>query len=227
MSWKKTFPDVTNSPAYHARALLVGCPRLVTVSDAEEGGWIRAFSGVASLDIDNDDDCFGATVLSLTPFHKFSPTLKSFRMGPIFLPYPRLFDIICSFPLLEDLSLRGHDVSWVGDNNPYGPQTVIPSTSPALTGSLDFHIPGGVGVTAHQLLELPNGVHFRKLVLSWAHKKDFSWIAELVVRCSHTLESLDVTQTSRRAFVHICVRVDDLTYFQSEQSQTHSTSRKR
>ena len=36
--WKKTFPDVANSLAYHTRTLIVGYPRLVTASDGEEGG---------------------------------------------------------------------------------------------------------------------------------------------------------------------------------------------
>jgi len=40
-SWKKTFPDVVNSPACHARELLVGCPWLVVAADAGEGGWIQ------------------------------------------------------------------------------------------------------------------------------------------------------------------------------------------
>jgi len=73
-SWKKTFLDVTDSPAYHARTLLVGCPRLVMASDAEEGGWIRAFSGVVGLGTGDDGDCFRVTDVSLAPFHKLSPT---------------------------------------------------------------------------------------------------------------------------------------------------------
>jgi len=50
-AWKETFPDPTNSPAYHTRSLFVGCPRLVTVVEAEEGGWIRAFSRVVRLKV--------------------------------------------------------------------------------------------------------------------------------------------------------------------------------
>ena len=52
-SWKKTFPDVANSPGYHARSLFA-CARLVAASDGEEGGWIRAFSGIKSLRIDDN-----------------------------------------------------------------------------------------------------------------------------------------------------------------------------
>jgi len=197
-SWKKRFPDAANSPACYAHTLFVGCPWLVVAADAEEGGWIRVFSGVKSLDLDNGDQAryIGALEVSLASFYKFSPALKSLRISHIILPYPQVFDLVCSFPLLENLSLIGHNESWVNDGGPNGPRTVVPSTSPVFTGSLDFHILGGAGNAARQLLDLPNGLHFRKVALSWAHERDFWWVAELVVRCSHTLESLDVTQTS-------------------------------
>ena len=76
--WKKTFPDVATFPGHHTQYLSVCCPRFVTASDAEEGGWIRAFSGVTSLRVEGTarrgieapDD-------SLNPFRKLSPTLKS------------------------------------------------------------------------------------------------------------------------------------------------------
>ena len=47
--WKKAFPDTSNSPAYYTRFLYVGCTEVVTAADAEEGGWIRAFSNVVRL----------------------------------------------------------------------------------------------------------------------------------------------------------------------------------
>ena len=210
-SWKKTFPDAATSPAFHARTLLAGCPRLITPSDGGEGGWIRAFSGVRSLDVDGGDDFLRASEICLTPFRQLSPTLKSLRIGPILVPFPGLFDFILSFPLLEDLGLKGRDDMWFDGDDTHGPQTVIPSTSPPLTGSLEFHILGGAEDIARQLLELPNGLHFRELVLTWDHPTDLWWITELVERCSHTLESLDVTCTFRRTFIHICVRTDNLT----------------
>ena len=211
-SWEKTFPDVTNSPAHYARTLLVGHPRLITASGAEEGGWIRAFSRVRSLEVDNGNRYLRALDVSLAPFHNFSPTLKSLRVGPALFPYLGLLNLICSFPLLEDLNLKGHDDIWSSDADPHGPQTVTPSTSPALTGSLDFHVCGGGGRTVRQLLTLPNGLHFRQLALSWDDKADLWWIAELVVRCSHSLETLDVTRTFRRTFIRICVRNDSLPF---------------
>ena len=213
-SWTKTFQDIADSPACHARTLFVGCPWLIVGADAGKGGWIRAFSRVAKLDVANDARYFSALEISLTPFYKFSPSLKSLCIGPIRLPNPWLFDLICSFPLLEDLSLTGRDKSLLSDDDTHGPRSLGPSTSPAFTGSLNFYIRGkGAGNTARQLLELPNGLHFRKLVLSWDHKRDLWWNAELVTRCSHTLESLDITYTFRRTFIYVCVCASNLTPF--------------
>jgi len=112
VSWKKAFPDIANSPACHIHTLFVGCPWLIVAADGEEGGWIRAFSGVVNLDVANSVRSFTPPGFSLAPFYKFSPTLKSLCIGPIHLPSPWLFDLICSFPLLEDLSLAGRDEPW-------------------------------------------------------------------------------------------------------------------
>jgi len=48
-----------------------------------------------------------------------------------------------------------------------------------------------------QLLDLPNGLHFRKLMFSWTLKEDLRWVAELVEECRHTLEFLHVACDSR------------------------------
>ena len=190
-SWKKTFLNSANSPAYHARTLFIDCPRAVMAADAEEGGWLRAFSGISSLDVDNGAWYLNTPVVSLAPFHNFSSTLKSLRLCPIAFPCPELFDLVCSSPLLEDLTITGRDES-SGSDDFHGSQTVVPSTSPPLAGSLGLNIFGGMGNTACRLLNLPNGLHFRKLAFSWHSKEDLPWIMELVVRCSDTLECLDV-----------------------------------
>jgi len=202
-SWKKTFPVIANSPARQAHTLFVGCARFVRAADAEEGGWIRAFSSVKRLDVDNDSRYLKASEVSLTPFYKFSPTLKSLRISPILFPFPQVFDLILSFPLLEDLALDGRNESWFHGGNLHRPQTVVPSTSPVFSGSLIFHILGGAGNPAGQLLDLPNGLHFRNIALSWGRVEDLWWITELVEKCSHTLESLDIDYTFRRTSIHI------------------------
>jgi len=225
--WKRTFPDIANSPAHHARFLFVGCPRIVTAADGEEGGWIRSFSGVTSLDVDGGDqhyDGLGASEVSLSPFRELSPTLKSLHLGPILLPYPGLFDFILSFPLLEDLALTGFSDSQFNGDGPHRQRTVIPPTSPPLTGTLGFYLHGGAGNVARQLLDLPNGLHFRRLGFSRSHETDLWWIVELVTMCSHTLESLDVS--SHRTFTHTHDRPDNLTLFKLARSQAHSASRR-
>jgi len=211
-SWKKTFQDVANSPARHTHTLSVGRPRHVVAADAEEGGWIQAFSGVASLDVDSNH-FLEASEVSLTPFHRFSPTLKSLHIRPIRLPYPQLFDLICSFPLLEDLNLKGGDGLFDGDDYPHGSQTVAPSTSPPFTGSLSLNIYGGLGEILRQLLDLPNGLHFRTLTFLWDREKYLRWIRELVVKCSHTLESLDVAYIYRCTSIRICDHTNNLIVF--------------
>jgi len=62
---------------------------------------------------------------------------------------------------------------------------------------------GGAEITVRQLLELLNGLHFRKLEFSCACEETLLRITELVARCSHTLESLDVSRTVRRT----CIRI--------------------
>ena len=71
---KKT-QDIANSPAYHTRFLFVGCPRVVTASDAEEGGWIRAFSGVERLDVDGGDERYRDSGLRSQSERRRSPSL--------------------------------------------------------------------------------------------------------------------------------------------------------
>jgi len=212
-SWKKTFPDVANSPAYHTRTLFVGCPRLVVAADAEEGGWIQAFYRVTSLDLGSDNGYIRSSEVSLTPFRKFSSTLKSLRVCPILLPYPQLFDLVCSFPLLEDLTLAGHQLSFDGDGDTHEPQAIAPSASPPLTGSLDLYVLGGLGKIARQLLDLPNGLHFRKLMFSCDRKEDLRWVAKLVAGCSHTLGHLDVAYGYRRTPIRIHVHSNNLILF--------------
>ena len=48
-AWKKAFPDPASSPGYHTHSLFIGCVDIITVADAEESSWIRAFPNVARL----------------------------------------------------------------------------------------------------------------------------------------------------------------------------------
>jgi len=188
-AWKKTFPDPVNSPARHTRSLLIGCPRSVTAADAEEGGWIRAFSRVVRLVVFAMTGLsFADWDLSLVPFHNFSPALKSLQMIYCPIPRSRIFDLICSLPLLEDLGITEN----TRYQNKYSGIDFQPSTSPPLTGTLSLSALR-VEHTVGQLLDLPGGLHFRKLMLMLFSEENLKWIMALVARCSDTLECLDIS----------------------------------
>ena len=203
--WKKTFPDPSNSPAYYTLTLSVGCPQVITEADAEEGGWIRTFSHVARLSVKNRRMNLDGSKIPLVLFHGFSPALKSIHLAFTSLPSSRISNLIRSFPLLEDLTLIGRDCSSGTNDDPQGPQTVAPPTSPPFTGLLDIFLKRGIQHIARQLLSLPGGIHLRKLVLVWFHEEDPSWTTALVERCPHTLQSLNITYSLRGMSVR-CLR---------------------
>jgi len=197
--WKETFPDPANSPAHHTRSLFVGCPRSVTAADAEEGGWIRAFSRVVRFELHTHHNHHSE--ISLVPFHNFSPALKSLRVIS-YIPRSRVFNLVCSLPLLENLSIHEFRI-WGADSNGIDFQ---PSTSPLLNGTFESYNRGGSGPTVRWLLGLPGGFRFRKLVLTWRNEEDVRWITKLVVGCSDTLECFDVRQAlycTFRWFLHL------------------------
>ena len=197
-SWKKAFPDPSSSPAHHTHSLFVRHARVVMMADAEAGGLIRTFSRVVWLGLGlgfSDNKLTLSDLLeeiSLVPFYNFSPILKSLRVDSILLPCSQIFNLVRSFPLLEDLTLTGYDELWDAENDPHGSQTIVPSDSPAFTGSLDLAGLGGVWDIVHRLLDLPSGLHFRRLNLLCYDDGDLRWIVKLVVACSNTLEYLDV-----------------------------------
>jgi len=194
-AWKETFPDPANSPAYHTHSLFVGCPRFVTVADVEEGGWIQAFSHVVQLKVDTDSGNHHDSEVSLVPFHNFSPVLKSLQVSSC-LPRSRVFNLICSLPLLEDLTL--HE-SWVGEAD-YNGINFQPLTSPPLTGTFELDSTDGTGPIVRRILDLPGGFHFRKLVLKCRNEEELQWIMALVVGCSDTLEHFDIRHTIYSTF---------------------------
>jgi hypothetical protein len=174
--WKKTFPDPSNSPAHHTRSLIIRGIPTVTAADVDAGGWIHTFHNLVHLYLESPR----WEGVSLVPFHGISATLRSLCL---IRTSSDVLDLICSFPLLEDLALigpsRGSD-AWN-----------IPPTSPKLTGFLDLSMFGGMGrPSAHRLLSLPNGLHFTKIRVTLDEGSDS--VMDLVSRCSDTLESISV-----------------------------------
>jgi hypothetical protein len=174
--WKKTFPDPSNSPAHHTRSLTIRGIPVVTAADTDEGGWICTFHNLVHLYLESHNRGKGG---SLTPFHGISPALRSLHL---ICTSPDALDLICSFPLLEDLAMfnfiQGGDV-WN-----------TPPTSPKLTGSLGLSKFGRIQPVARRLLSLPNGLHFTKITV--ALDQGIQSVVDLVSRCSYTLESINI-----------------------------------
>jgi len=184
-SWKNTFPDPSNSPARHTLALIIDCPEVITAADAEEGGWIQAFSRVVHLVVRS---CVKDGTISFAPLYGFSPILKSLHVSSPMPQGPQLSGLVLSFPLLEDLTLICRDQFLNEGLNVT--QADVPETSPPFTGSLEIQPFGGLGITARRLLDLPNGLHFRIFGFAWIKAEDIRWTADFLTRCSHTLERL-------------------------------------
>lgn len=188
-SWKESFPDPSTSPARYTEILIVGCAHAVTATDGEPGGWITGFSRVVHFWISSLDMLGHWHTVTFTPFHGFSPALKSIRVVFIFGPSSKFFDLIISFPLLEDLTVTVE--AEVSDDKL--PTVAQLSNLPPFTGSLELRHRGGIRPIARRLLSLPSGIHFRKLTLGWFNEEHLALITRLVAECLNTLESLDIT----------------------------------
>ena len=129
-------------------------------------------------------------LVSLVPFHGFLPMLKSLHVAASTLTHSQIFNFARSFPLLEDLSVDSPDNGNDDPNKQWNiPQ---PSTSPPFTGPLRLFARAGTEFIASRLLSLPNGLHFRKLDLTW-HRGADSWCTTaLVEECCSTLEYIKI-----------------------------------
>jgi hypothetical protein len=194
--WKKAFPDPSTSPAHHTRYLLI---RGILAAACEDTcGWIRAFHNLIHLQLEGSGWKYRDTFV---PFHGLSPTLRSLHLT---YTSPEVLDLVCSFPLLEDLALisPGHGSgAWK-----------IPPTSPKLTGSLNLSARGGIRPAARRLLSLPNGLHFTKISVHL--DKGIHSVTDLVSRCSDTLESISICHYAPGTFPPVSVTDQYLTAYE-------------
>ena len=189
-SWKERFPNPSISPAHYAKSLIVGCSHAVTAADGKTGGWITGFSNVVHLELSGKKLRPNESGIPLRPFHGFSAVIKSLCMDFLVILPSQVFDLILSFPSLQNLTVIGFTSIDEGDG-PVGLSTVAqPSTSRILTGSFPR---GGAKSIIHRLLSLPDGLRFRKLSLTWNQEEDPPLTMRLVESCTHTLETLTIT----------------------------------
>ena len=204
-SWKETFRDPSTSPAHYAKTLQIHCLSFVTAADAETGSWIRGFSRLVHLKLEHHYNLR----VSLLPIHGLSLIVKSLHVEFLALPSSQVFDLVLSFPLLEDLTVVSSSIPVTGDDDRSGglPTVVQPSAPSMFTGSLNLLTCAGTEPIARRLLNIPAGIHFRYLTLTWVREEDISLTSALVERCSHTLESLDITCEPRGTLVrYLCPR---------------------
>jgi hypothetical protein len=191
-TWKEMFPDPSISPGCYVKLLFVGNSEVVTVADAEAGGWITGPSRVVRLVVSSVHD---ESKTPFIPFHGFSPVIKSLSVfTPTLLPSP-ILSFILSFPLLEDLSvIRSGDAPIDdGDDSDRLLTTARPLNPPTFTVTLELRLGRGMQHFIHRLLFLPGGIHFRELTLTWIHERDHLLTMVLVEGCSHTLRSLEIS----------------------------------
>ena len=181
--WGETFPDpAQNSPAHHAQILSIGLSKLITAADINT---LLTFCRISHLNVDTLR--WHHQPFSLLPLHAFFPTIRSLHLRFSSGQVPKILGLICSFLDLDDLALVGYDSSSRGG------AWSTPSISPRLAGSLELR--GGICIQpiTRDLLDFPNGLQFKKIVVGWSALGAVESTVELVSRCSDTLEYLKIT----------------------------------
>ena len=192
-SWNTVFANPSTSPACYTKTLIIGSPHVIAAAGTGEDYWLSGFSRVVHLTMNTLEAGSEQIAISLIPFHGFSPVLKSLRlhMPSDALAPSKIFNLIRSFPLLDDLSVED-DPAENGDYRDFDEQPATTQSSPAFTGSLELFSYIGMDLFASRLLSLPNGLHFRNLDLRWDRVADISTSTALVEGCCSTLESIKI-----------------------------------
>ena len=199
-SWMRAFPDPSNSPAHLTRSLLIYGLKSVTAAVTDARTWVHSFCHLVHLDLDTVAP--PGTNVSLVQLQRLSPTLKSLHLRYRHTQPSEILDLICSFPLLEDLKV----ISFGGECNTDKRNT---QTSPKFTGSLDLL--GKVGSIVRGLLDLPSGPRFTT-IKAWCPDHLAGSVMGLVSRCSDTLEYLSINfDLLSRAFYSCSVVAQYLT----------------
>jgi len=142
-SWKKTFRDPSTSPACYTKRLLVGSSNILAAANGEASSWIGGFSRVVRLELVGLSSS-SKWKAALFLFRVFSPFVKPLRVNNAAFPPSLLFDLIVSFPLLEDLLIIDcYCTSDNGSDSNEASTLIQPSGPPMFTGSFVLFLDGG------------------------------------------------------------------------------------
>ena len=138
----------------------------------------------------------GSTTDNSTPppliqLRRMSPTLKTLHVSHVTALSSELLNLICSFPLLENLGLY-FVTTWGGVDGRY-----IPPPSPTLTGFL--YLTNSSPAVTHGLLNLLNGPHSSRIKASFTVESARP-IADLISKCSDSVEYLALNFDSPSSF---------------------------
>lgn len=180
--WKNAFPDPQKSPAHHTSSLFIPCTR-----DAEDDAWIKSFTAVTRLEVLS---CNHLEEPQLEALHELLPAVKSLRLALNTAPLSKVFNLICSFPFLEDLDIVVG--RFIDDMNKDGgiPQPPTPPLCTATRLVLQCELEG---ITS-QFLGLPDKPHFEEIVWkphSPGKQLELPWVMALIEKCPETLEWID------------------------------------
>lgn len=219
-AWQRVFSDPASSPVEHTHSLYLECAE----SDIDEHhSLIESFINVERLDVWGSPGPSGATTTNgrFAPFCELKlPKLKSLRVGWECLQFGEVMDLICSFSF-ENLHVWGKSSTSETTHRSWDLSK--------LTGTLvlepvfeDFVL---------RLLELPNDLHFRKIVLGQALGNKSDRVKDLVERCSSTLECIKITRRTSADFILSCRQAPDRFFFfffyPQQWNQVRLTCRKR
>ncbi|KAF9780816.1 hypothetical protein BJ322DRAFT_1112217 [Thelephora terrestris] len=181
-SWINAFPDPSNSPGHHTRSLNLYDIKSTNAAGTIAPTWVHHFSQIEELTVANFMSR-NLLPVSFVQLRGLSPTLKSLHIFHVSARLSEFFDLICSFPLLENLSL--HFITTWGDADRW----YTPPTSPKLTGSL--HLIDPSPLVTRELLAFPIGPRFSQIAVS-CPVESAKLVADLISKCSDTLEYLTV-----------------------------------
>jgi len=175
--WKMSFPDPSNSPAHHTCNLSIHGPQTITAADASEDGWIPTFRNVVLLEFSS------MSLPSLLQFTVLSPTVRSLRLTD---PPRQVFNLVDSFPLLEDLALVYIYQKSAAD------ESDAPWTQPNFTRILNLRTFASPRLVTRRFLDLQGDLHLTEINAEFFNH-DAESVTDLVSRCSGTLEGLTIT----------------------------------
>ena len=190
--WMATFPDPSSSPAHYTRRLNIFDLDITILASMGALAWIHHFRHIVELHLKPVLPVGSSIPVSIAQLRGLSPALRRLHLYRSTTPFLELLDFICSFPLLEDLTLRFVVATDGVDSGN------VDLASPKFTGTLSTMSTDDPAVRG--LLALPGGLRFTKIVIACT-AGHAGLVNDLVSKCSDTLESLAVAYYSQGTFL--------------------------